>query len=259
MKIVVVGGTGLIGARVVARLSDAGHDVVAASPSTGVDSFAGIGLRAALAGAEVLVDVSDWTTAGADSVDFFETSTRHLLTAEVAAGVGHHVVLSVVGIGRGSDAGYSAGKLAQEQMIIGSPRPYSIVRATQFFEFIPTIIESLATDRPVAGLAVPPVRFRPGAADDVADVVARIAEERPLDGVVDVAGPTEYELPAFLAKALAVRGDSRVVTVDAEASYFGRKVGRESLVPLLESNFQVGSTSYDTFSTKTANGGRSRG
>ncbi|MFM9920437.1 SDR family oxidoreductase [Lacisediminihabitans sp. H27-G8] len=231
----------------VSRLRDAGHVAVAAAKSTGVDSFAGTSLDAALNGAEVLVDVSDWTTVGASAVDFFETSTRHLLLAAAGAGVAHYVVLSVVGTGRGSDAGYSAGKLAQEHMIIGSARRYSIVRATQFFEFIPTIADSLATGQPDTVIAAPPVRFRPIAADDVADVLAHVAEGGPLNGVIDVAGPNEYELPEFLAEALAARGDSRTVVADPEASYFGRQVGRESLVPLAGSDLRVGPTSYERY------------
>ena len=229
MKIVVVGGTGLIGSKVVAKLGEHGHDAVAASPNTGVNTLTGEGMIEVLDGADVVVDVSNapsWEDAAV--MEFFQTSTRNLLEAEAAAGVGHHVALSVVGTELLLESGYFRAKLAQEELIESSSIPYSIVRATQFFEFVPSIADA-ATDGATVRLAH--VFFQPMAADDVAQAVCRVAVGAPLNGQVEVAGPERYRMDDFFRQVLAARNDPREVVTDPHAMYFGISPSERALVP----------------------------
>ncbi|QFG23706.1 SDR family oxidoreductase [Actinomadura sp. WMMB 499] len=229
MKIVVVGGTGLIGSKVVAWLGEHGHDAVAAAPSTGVDTLTGEGLDGALAGASVVVDVSNSPTFEDEAVlRFFETSTGNLLGAERRAGVGHHVALSVVGTGDRPDVGYFRAKLAQERLIRESGVPWSIVHATQFFEFVPRIADGAADGERVR---IPPVRFRPIAGGEVARTVARVAAGEPLNAAIEIAGPRQYRMDEFFREALAALGDPREVVTDPDARYFGAVMRDGDLVP----------------------------
>jgi uncharacterized protein YbjT (DUF2867 family) len=229
MKIVVIGGSGLIGSKVVSRLREQGHEAVAASPTSGVDTLTGAGLADALAGAAVVVDVSNSPSFDDAAVlAFFETSTRNLLAAEAAAGVGHHVALSVVGTERLAESGYFRAKLAQEALITGSAIPYSIVHATQFFEFIRSIADA-ATDGATVRLA--PVLIQPIAADDVAGAVATVAVGAPVNGIVEVAGPEPFRLDDLIRRALDARHDPRAVVADPGARYYGALLGERTLVP----------------------------
>ena len=229
MKIVVVGGTGLIGSKLVTKLGEHGHEMVAASPNTGVNTLTGEGLADALAGASVVIDVSNSPSFEASAVmRFFETSTRNLLAAEAVAGVAHHVALSVVGTERLSESGYFRAKMAQEQLIGKSSIPYSIVHATQFFEFVRSIADD-ATDGGRVRLA--PVFFQPIAGDDVAEAVGRIALGSPLHGRVEVAGPERFRMDEFFREALAARHDPREVVTDPHARYFGAELSEGTLVP----------------------------
>ena len=229
MKIVVIGGTGLVGSKLVAQLAADGHEAVAASPNTGVNAVTGEGLSDALVGASVVVDVSNspsWEDAAV--LEFFQTSTRNLLAAEAGADVGHHVALSIVGTERLPDSGYLRAKLAQEKLIEASAIPYSLVHATQFFEFVGGIADGATEDDTVR---MPPVGFQPIAAQDVAQAVARIAVGAPLNGRVDVAGPQRYRMDEFFRKVLAEHDDPREVVTDEHARYFGTELGDGSLVP----------------------------
>jgi uncharacterized protein YbjT (DUF2867 family) len=229
MKIVVIGGSGLIGSKLVTKLRDQGHDAVPASPNSGVNTLTGEGLPDALEGADVVVDVSNSPSFEDTAVlEFFETSTRNLLDADTAAGVGHHVALSVVGTGRVPDSGYLRAKLAQEKLIQGSSIPFSIVHATQFFEFAGRIADD-ATDGDTVRL--PPVLFQPMAADDVATAVGRVVVGDPLNGIVEVAGPEQFRFDEFIQRALTARHDPRKVVTDPDARYFGARLGERSLVP----------------------------
>ncbi|WP_030608282.1 SDR family oxidoreductase [Streptomyces sclerotialus] len=229
MKIVVIGGTGLVGSKVVGKLGGRGHEAVAASPGTGVNTLTGEGLTDALAGAQAVVDVSNSPSFEESAVlDFFTTSTRNLLAAEEAAGVGHHLALSIVGIEGLPDNGYFRAKVAQEQLIKRGPVPYSIVRATQFYEFVKGIADS-ATDGDTVRL--PHVLIQPMAADDVAEAVARTAVEAPLKGTVEVAGPQQFRFDALVADALRAWHDPRTVVTDPHAPYFGSELSERSLVP----------------------------
>ncbi|MEV0381146.1 SDR family oxidoreductase [Nonomuraea sp. NPDC050643] len=229
MKIVVIGGTGLIGSKLVAKLGEHGHEAVAASPKTGVNTLTGEGLAEALAGAQVVVDVSNSPSFEAKAVrEFFETSTRNLLAAEVAAGVGHHVALSVVGTERMPDNGYFRAKIAQEELIRESGIPYSLVHATQFFEFVRSIADE-ATDGDTVRIA--PVLFQPIAGDEVAQALGRVAAGTPLNGLVEVAGPERARMDEFFREALAGWGDPREVVTDPNAHYFGTTPGERTLVP----------------------------
>jgi uncharacterized protein YbjT (DUF2867 family) len=229
MQLVVVGGTGLIGSKLVDRLREQGHEALAAAPATGVDTITGEGLAAALDGASVVVDVSNSPSfADADVLEFFATSTRNLLAAETVAGVGHHVAMSIVGCDRVPDSGYLRAKVAQERLIAASGIPYSIVRSTQFFEFLAAIAQS-ATDGDVVRL--PPAKVQPIAADDIAATVAGVAVGAPVDGVVEVAGPQPYPLDDVVRHALAVRHDPRTVVTDPTAPYFGARLAERALLP----------------------------
>ncbi|MBE1583052.1 SDR family oxidoreductase [Nonomuraea angiospora] len=229
MKVVVVGGTGLIGSKLVAILGEHGHDAVAAAPSTGVNTLTGEGLAEVLAGAQVVVDVSNSPSFEPAAVmEFFETSTRNLLAAEAAAGVGHHVALSVVGTDRMPDNGYFAAKIAQEQLIEKSGIPFSLVHATQFFEFVRAIADE-ATDGDTVRIA--PVRFQPIAGEEVAQAVGRVAMGEPLNGRVEIGGPDDVRMDEFFRDALAAWGDPRTVVADPRARYYGSVPGERTLVP----------------------------
>jgi uncharacterized protein YbjT (DUF2867 family) len=229
MKIVVIGGTGLIGSKVVSKLSERGYEVIAASPNSGVNSLTGEGLAEVLKGASVVVDVSNSPSFDdAPVMEFFKTSTGNLLSYEAAAGVGHHVALSIVGCDSLPDSGYMRAKVAQEKLISESSIPYSIVRATQFFEFVNRIADSATEGNTVR---VPPVRFQPMAADDVASAVSTAAMKSPLNGSVDVAGPEQFRFDELIRLGLNARNDSREVIADPHARYFGTELSEFSLVP----------------------------
>jgi len=229
MKIVVIGGTGLIGSKLVARLRQEGHDAVPASPDTGVNTLTGAGLAEALKGASVVVDVSNSPSIeDAAALAFFERSTGNLLAAEAKAGVEHHVALSVVGTDRLTQSGYFRAKLAQEKLIQASSMPYTIVHATQFFEFVKSIAAA-ATDGNRVRLA--PVLIQPMAADDVAAAVARVAVGKPVNAIVEVAGPEQFRLTEMIRQDLSARKDPREVVEDPHARYFGVELTERTLVP----------------------------
>ena len=231
MKIVVIGGTGLIGSKIVTILSQAGHEVLAASPQSGVNSITGEGLKEAMAGAQVVIDLANSPSFEDKAVlEFFQTSGRNLLTAEAAAGARHHVALSIVGTDR-SDNGYFRAKVAQERLIEVSGIPYTIIRATQFLEFLGAIADSSADGNIVR---LPPVLFQPIAADDVAPVVAEVALAAPRNGIVEIAGPERAPFNEIVARYLKSVGDPRQVVRDPEARYWGGRVEERSLVPLGE-------------------------
>jgi uncharacterized protein YbjT (DUF2867 family) len=229
MKIVVIGGTGLIGSKLVTKLHENGVDPIAASPNTGVNSVTGQGLQEALRGAHVLVDVSNAPDWDDDAVmQFFQTSTRNLLAAEAAAGVGHHVALSVVGTERLTASGYFRAKLAQEELIRSSSIPYTIVHATQFFEFINGIADE-ATDGNT--VRVPPALIQPMAADDVASALARVAMGPPQNRIVEIAGPDRFRLDELIHGVLSSHQDPREVISDPQARYFGIAPSERTLLP----------------------------
>jgi uncharacterized protein YbjT (DUF2867 family) len=229
VKIVVIGGTGLIGSKLVARLREQGHDVVAAAPNSGVNTITGEGLAEAVSGAAVVVDVSNSPSfEDAAVMAFFETSTRNLLAAEAGAGVGHHVALSVVGTERLLESGYFRAKIAQEKLIKGSSIPYSIVHATQFFEFVKSIAAA-ATDGD--RVRIPPVLIQPMAADDVASAVARIATGPALNGMVEIGGPERLRLDELIRQGLRAQNDLREVVADPRARYYGAALAERTLVP----------------------------
>jgi uncharacterized protein YbjT (DUF2867 family) len=229
MRIVVIGGTGLIGSKLVTKLRDHGHVAMAASPDTGVNTLTGEGLAEALRGAEVVVDVSNSPSFEESAVmNFFTTSTRNLLAAEAAAGVRHHVALSVVGTERLPDSPYFRAKIAQEELIRTGPIPYSIVHATQFFEFMKSIADSATTGNSVT---LPSAFVQPMSADDVAAAVGRVAVGAPVNGVVEVAGPEQFRLDGLVRMGLTARGDRREVIGDPSARYFGALLQERSLLP----------------------------
>jgi uncharacterized protein YbjT (DUF2867 family) len=241
MKIVVIGGTGLIGSKVVEKLSSQGHDAVAASPGTGVNTLTGEGLAEAVTDADVVIDVSNSPSFEETAVlEFFRTSTGNLLAAEATAGVGHHVALSVVGTDRLTESGYFRAKIAQESLIRESPIPYTIIHATQFFEFIKGIADG-ATDGDTVHLA--PVLIQPMAADDVATLVVGIALGEPANGIVEVAGPEQFGLDELVRKQLQALGDPREVVADPRAPYFGAQLNERTLVP--EDGATLSSTRYE--------------
>jgi uncharacterized protein YbjT (DUF2867 family) len=229
MKVVVIGGTGLVGSKLVAKLTEAGHEAVPASPDSGVNTLTGEGLADALREAAVVVDVSNSPSfEDAAVLEFFRTSTGNILAAEEAAGVRHHVALSVVGTDRLSASGYFRAKMAQEELIAGSAVPYSIVHATQFFEFFRSIAQE-ATDGDTVRLS--PASVQPMAADDVASAVAEVTVGAPVDGVVEVAGPERFGLDEFVRRGLRARKDPRTVVADPGARYFGAVLDDRTLVP----------------------------
>jgi len=240
MRIVVIGGSGLIGSRLVATLREAGHDVVAASPSTGVDTLTGEGVAEVVAGAQVVVDVTNSPSFAPDDVmAFFRTSTTTLLDAERTAGVGHHVALSIVGTDRAPDSGYLVAKVAQEELIAAGGVPYSILRATQFFEFLRGIADA-ATDGDTVRLT--DAHLQPLAADDVVDALADVVTGDPINGYVEVAGPEPLGLDELVRRRLAVSGDPRRVVADHSVGYFGAVIENDTLTPGPDA--RIGATSF---------------
>jgi len=229
MKIVVIGGSGLIGSKLVTKLSEAGHDALPASLDEGVDIVTGDGLAEALEGAQVVVDVANAPAWDDEAVlNFFRTAARNLLAAEAAAGVGHHVTLSVVGADRLPDSGYLRAKVAQEELVEAGPIPYSIIRATQFFEFIGRIADS-STDGDTVLLS--PALVQPEAADDVAATLADVAVGAPLNGMVELGGPEAFPLDELARRVLSAKGDARRVVADPHVLYYGAELDDKSLVP----------------------------
>ena len=240
MKIVVIGGTGLIGKKTVANLRQKGHEVLAASPSSGVNSVTGEGLAQAFAGAQVVVDVANAPSWEDKAVmEFFEKSGRNLLAAEAAAKVGHHVALSVVGTDRLLASGYFRAKMAQENLIKASPIPYTIVHATQFFEFVDGIAKGATEGQTVR---VPPVLMQPIAADDVAAVMADVALAKPLNGMVEIAGPDLIRQDELVRQFLSKKREARMVVTDPKALYYGLPVNDQSLTP--GDNPRIGPTHF---------------
>jgi len=241
MKIVVIGGTGLVGSKLVEKLRQGGHHALAASPATGVDAVTGDGLELALEDAEVVVDVTNAPNWHADAaMDFFQTSSRNILAAEAEADVAHHVVLSVVGADRPAGNGYFRAKLAQEEAVQGSTVPYTILRAAQFFEFIDRIVESSVKGD---SLYLPPVFIQPESADDVAATLVEIALGEPVNGIVELAGPEEFRLDELVLRKLSANNDQRRVTVDIQAPYFGAELNYFSLTP--DGNARIAPTHFD--------------
>ena len=241
MKIVVIGGSGLIGKKLVPILRERGHEAVPASPSSGVNALTGEGLAEAFAGAQVVVDVSNspsWEDAAV--MEFFDKSTRNLLAAETAAGVGHHVALSVVGADRMSDSGYMRAKVNQEKLIEAGGVPYSIVRATQFFEFLGSIADSGAEGDTVRLSTAP---MQPLAADDVAAAVADIAVGAPLNTTIELAGPEMMSIAEFVGRFMAASGDKRKVIADPQALYSGAVMGERGIAP--GANPRLGPTRFE--------------
>ena len=247
MKIVVIGGSGLIGTKLVNNLRQRGQEVVAASPSSGVNTITGEGLAEALAGAQVVVDVANSPSFEDTAVfNFFETSGRNLLAAEAAAGVGHHVALSVVGSDRLPASGYLRAKVAQENLIKSSNIPYTIVRATQFFEFVGAIAQ-VATDGQTVRL--PSALMQPIASDDVAATLADVAVAEPLNATVELAGPETIRQDEFVRRFLSASGDPRQVTADTHALYFGTELDDQSLTP--GDNPRLGRVRYDDWLSRS--------
>lgn len=248
MKIVVVGGTGLIGSKVVSKLREHGHDAVPAAPNTGVNTITGEGLAEVLKGSSVVIDVSnspDWEDSAV--LKFFETSTRNLLTYESAAKIKHHVALSVVGTERLSESGYMRAKIAQEDLIKTSSIPYSIVHATQFFEFLKGLADISMVDGKVH---LPPVLFQPMCADDVASGVARVAVVQPINGTVEIAGPEQFRVDELVRRRLASLKDPREVVADPNARYAGAKLSERTLLP--GNNARLGETTFESWLAQPA-------
>jgi uncharacterized protein YbjT (DUF2867 family) len=241
MKIVVIGGTGLIGSKTVAILRQGGHEVLAASPNSGVNTFTGDGVKEAVAGAQVVIDLANSPSFEDKAVlEFFQIAGRNLLAAEAAAGVGHHVALSIVGTDRSPDSGYFRAKLAQEDLIKASGIPYTIIRSTQFMEFL----KSIAADGTDGNkVRISPGLFQPIAADDVAAAVADVAVAAPRNGTVEIAGPERAPFNEIVARYLKAVGDPREVVRDPQARYFGSRVEERSLVPLGEA--RLGRIGFD--------------
>ncbi|MCI0642177.1 MAG: SDR family oxidoreductase [Gemmataceae bacterium] len=251
MKIVVIGGSGLIGKMLIPLLRERGHEVVSASPSSGVNTLTGEGLAEALKGAQVVVDVSNSPSfADAAVLEFFETSTRNILAAEAAAGVGHHVALSVVGADRLPDSGYMRAKVAQERLIRGGRTPYTIVRATQFFDFVGGIAQS-ATDGQTVRL--PPALMQPIVSDDVAAILADIVLGKPLSGMVEMAGPEPIRMDDLVRRYLSATRDKREVTTDVHAKYFGTELNDRSLTP--GENPRIGPTRFGDWLSRSVSRG----
>jgi uncharacterized protein YbjT (DUF2867 family) len=248
MKIVVIGGSGLIGSKLVNKLREHGDEAVAASPNTGVNTLTGEGLAEVLKGASVVVDVSNspsWEDAAV--LNFFETSTRNLLKYEADAGVGHHVALSVVGTQRLAESGYFRAKIAQEKLIKESSIPYTIVHATQFFEFLKGLADiSMVGDK----VHLPPALFQPMAADDVASAVGRIAIAPPVNGTVEIGGPEKFRMDDLVRRRLATLNDPREIIADPTALYSGAKINDSTLVP--GDNARLGETRFETWLTQSA-------
>jgi uncharacterized protein YbjT (DUF2867 family) len=241
VKVVVIGGTGLIGSKLVAKLGEHGHEAVPAAPNTGVNTLTGEGLAEVLDGAAVVVDVSNSPSfADEPAMEFFRTATTNLLGYSAKAGVGHYVALSVVGTDRLAEAGYFRAKIEQERLIREAGRPYSIVHATQFFEFVKGIADISMVDGQVH---LPPVLFQPMAAEDVAAGVGRVAVGEPLNGIREIGGPEQFRLDELVRKALAANGDPREVVTDEQARYSGARIGERTLLPGPDA--QLGEITFD--------------
>ncbi|MGE0121159.1 MAG: SDR family oxidoreductase [Dongiaceae bacterium] len=248
MKIVVIGGTGLIGSKVVSNLRQQGHEVIAAAPNTGVNTITGEGLAEALAGAQIVIDVANSPSFADEAVmTFFKTSGRNLLAAEADAGIRHHIALSVVGSDRLPDSGYLRAKVAQEELIKASAIPYTIIRSTQFFEFLGGIAQS-ATDGQTVRLS--PAHLQPVASDDVAALVTKVATMAPANGVIEVAGPERIGLDDLVRRYLAAKHDTRRVVADIHARYFGTELNDKSLTP--GDNPHIGATSFETWLSQSS-------
>jgi uncharacterized protein YbjT (DUF2867 family) len=248
MKIVVIGGTGLIGSKLVAKIDKHGHDAVPAAPNTGVDTLTGEGLSEVLQGAKVVVDVSNAPDWDDDAVmNFFQTSSRNLLAAETAAGVRHHVALSVVGTERLQESGYFRAKLAQEKLIGGSSIPYSIVHATQFFEFMKGIADAATEGNTVR---LPPALIQPMAADDVASAVGQVAVGPPVNGIVEIGGPDQFRLDELIRGRLKATDDPREVVTDPQAQYFGITPSERTLLPAADA--RIAETRFDDWLKQSA-------
>ena len=247
MKIVVIGGTGLIGSKLVNKLREQGHEAVAASPNTGVNTITGEGLAEALKGASVVVDVSNSPSWEETAVlNFFVTSTRNLLSREAAEGVKHHVALSVVGTQRLSESAYFRAKIAQEKLITESSIPHTIVQATQFFEFVKGLADiSMVGDK----VHLPPVLFQPMSADDVATAVGWVAVAPPVNGTVEIGGPEQFRMDELVRRRLEQLKDPREVIADPNALYSGAKVSQKTLVP--EGTARLGETRWETWVTQS--------
>ena len=244
MKIVVIGGTGLIGSKLVASLRQRGHEVLAASPDTGVNAVTGEGLSAALAGAQVVADVANSPSfEDAAVMDFFQTSGRNLLAAEAVAGVRHHIALSIVGADRLPDSGYLRAKVMQENLIKASAIPYTILRSTQFFEFGGRIAEEFSDGNTVRVPA--DALIQPVLSDDVVSVLADIALGPPLNGTVEVGGPERFRFDEFITRVLSAKHDKREVVTDLHARYFGTELAEESLIP--RGKARIGQTRYEAW------------
>lgn len=240
MKVVVIGGTGLIGTKLVSKLKSLGHEAVAASPSTGVNVLTGEGLAVVLKGANVVVDVANSPSFETQaSLEFFQAAGKNIFAAEKDAAVGHHVVLSIVGTDRFPESGYFQAKLAQENLVKASGVPYTIVRATQFFEFLGAIAQSGTAGKTVR---LPPVFLQPIAAEDVAAALLNVVLEKPLNGIVEIAGPERFFMPDAIRLYLQATNDPRVVVADSQAGYFGAKLSETTLVP--EKNPRLGSLNF---------------
>jgi uncharacterized protein YbjT (DUF2867 family) len=250
MKIVVIGGTGLIGSKLVEKLHRAGPEAVAASPDTGVNTITGDGLAEALEGAQVVVDVSNAPAMDDDAVlDFFQTSARNLLAAETAAGVNHHVVLSVVGADRLRESGYLRAKVAQEEAVKVGTVPYTIVRASQFFEFIRRLADSSFSGDAVQ---LAPVFVQPESADDVAGTLCDVALQEPVNGIVELAGPEQFRLDELARRVLRANKDERLVETDVHARYFGAELDEHSLTP--GSNARIAPTRFENWLSQSMAG-----
>lgn len=248
MKIVVIGGTGLIGSRLVTKLNALGHETVAASPNSGVNTLTGEGLAEVLQDAQVVVDVSNSPSFADDAVmNFFQTSTRNLLSYESAAGVGHHVALSIVGSERIPDSGYMRAKVAQEKLIKEGSIPYSIIHSTQFFEFVKRIADEATTGNSVH---LPPVLFQPIAADDVVSALLKVTTSSPLNGAIEIAGPERFRFDELVRQRLSGLNDPREVIVDPQARYFGAEMSEKSLVPIGDA--QLGQTRFEDWVKQAA-------
>ena len=245
MKIVVIGGTGLIGSKVVEKLRQKGHEAIAAAPNTGVNTITGDGLAQALVGAEVVVDVANSPSfEDQAAMNFFQTAGKNITAAEISAGVKHHVALSVVGTDRLQDSGYFRAKLAQERIIMASPIPFTLIHATQFFEFLRAIVQFSIVENTVR---VPPVLFQPMAAEDVASAIAEVAFDTPVNRTIEIAGPDTFTLDEPVRKILEYDRDDRKVIVDPNAPYFGVQVSKDTLVP--SAGARLGSTTFDWWLT----------
>lgn len=254
MKIVVIGGSGLIGSKLVTKLREHGYQAVAASPESGVNTLTGMGIEEVLEGASVVVDVSNSPSfEGVAAMKFFETSTRNLLDYETAEGVGHHIALSVVGSERLLESGYFRAKVAQENMIKSSSIPYSIIRATQFFEFVKKIAD-FSTDGDKVRL--PPALIQPMAADDVATAIARIAVGSPVNGTVEVGGPEKFRLDELIRQGLAALKDPREVVTDPHARYYGIELSESALIP--GDDARLGETRFEDWLRRPADKGGAR-